>query len=189
MSRSASSAAQACVRRRGRTLVWPNGVQPIAPKAPPTLPRGPRMSARVTPPLAVHRPPVFRCACTVTGPPRGVSPAKVTALCAVARVVIGTVNLDFFGFFLFSAGPSKFGRSGGQRGPAPPGWPGPPGQRWRALPAAGGRRGPAPPGQGRRALPVKVLRLSAPGWPAVCLAHYSSSESDASSRTGPNWAM
>ena len=99
MSRSASSAAQACVRRRGRTLVWPNGVQPIAPKAPPTLPRGPRMSARVTPPLAVHRPPVFRCACTVTGPPRGVSPAKVTALCAVARVVIGTVNLDFFGFF------------------------------------------------------------------------------------------
>ena len=151
MSRSASSVAQACVRRRGRTLVWPDGVQSIAPKAPPTLPRGPRMSARVTPPLAVHRPPVFRCACTVTGPPRGVSPAKVTALCAVARVVIGTVNLDFFGFFLFSAGPPNFA-------------------------AAGGQRGPAPPGQGRRALPVKVLRLSAPGWPAVCLAHYSSSE-------------
>jgi len=84
--------------------VWPNGVQPIAPKAPPTLPRGPRMSARVTLPLAVHRPPVFRCACTVTGPPRGVSPAKVTALCAVARVVIGTVNLDFFGFFFIFSG-------------------------------------------------------------------------------------
>ena len=84
--------------------MWPNGVQPIAPKAPPTLPRGPRMSARVTPPLAVHRPPVFRCACTVTGPPRGVSPAKVTALCAVARVVIGTVNLDFFGFFFIFSG-------------------------------------------------------------------------------------
>ena len=99
--------------------MWPNGVQPIAPKAPPTLPRGPRMSARVTPPLAVHRPPVFRCACTVTGPPRGVSPAKVTALCAVARVVIGTVNLDFFGFFFIFSGTVEIWP---QRGTA---WPGP----------------------------------------------------------------
>ena len=98
MSRSASSVAQACVRRRGRTLVWPNGVQPIAPKAPPTLPRGPRMSARVTPPLAVHRPPVCRCARAVTGPSRMSRPrhrpsagwprlAGLTVLCAVTTLV------------------------------------------------------------------------------------------------------
>ena len=29
------------------------------------------------------------------------------------------MNLDFFGFFLFSAGPSKFGRSGGTAWPGP----------------------------------------------------------------------
>ena len=101
--------------------MWPNGVQPIAPKAPPTLPRGPRMSARVTLPLAVHRPPVFRCARTVTGPPRGVSPAKVTALCAVARVVIGTVNLDFFGFFFIFDGTVEFCPQNGVARPRPGG--------------------------------------------------------------------
>ena len=36
------------------------------------------------------------------------------------------------------------------------------------------------PGQRRGALPAEVLRLSAPGWSAVCLAHCSSSESGAS---------
>ena len=42
-------------------------------------------------------------------PPRGVAPpGQVTALCAVARVVIGTVNLDFFGFFFIFDGPSNF---------------------------------------------------------------------------------
>ena len=77
------------------------GFSPSHPRHPRPLPRGPRMSARVTLPLAVHRPPDCRCACAVTGPPRGVSPAKVTALCAVARVVIGTVNLDFFWIFFY----------------------------------------------------------------------------------------
>ena len=52
-------------------------------------------------------------------PPRGVAPpGQVTALCAVARVVIGTVNLDFFGFFFYF-------RRDRRILPAATAWPGP----------------------------------------------------------------
>jgi len=50
VSRGASSVTQPCVRGRGRTLAWPNGGQPVAPKALPTpSAQSPRVCA-VSPP-------------------------------------------------------------------------------------------------------------------------------------------
>ena len=51
VSRGASSVAQPGTRGRGRTLAWPNGGQPVAPKALPTpSTRSPRVRA-VSPPV------------------------------------------------------------------------------------------------------------------------------------------
>ena len=83
MSRSASSVAQACVRRRGRTLVWPDGVQSIAPKAPPTpSARSPHECARDPPVGCASAAGLLLCVRsdgTVShvappAPPRGVAP-------------------------------------------------------------------------------------------------------------------
>ena len=106
------------------------GFSPSHPRHPDPSARSPHECAR-DPPVgcasAAGLPLCVRSDGTVAhvappAPPRGVAPpGQVTALCAVARVVIGTVNLDFFGFFLFSTGPPNFARSNGVARPRPGG--------------------------------------------------------------------
>ena len=171
------------------------GFSPSHPRHPRPLPRGPRMSARVTLPLAAHRPPVCCCACAVTGPSRMSRPrhrpavwprgrlARMTALCRRStRVSKGN---DFSGkkrginYFI------RWKNFSGVRGSSEwsvstSGYTNQYGTCRCATDCRAGTVWSGLPGQRRRALPAEVLRLSAPGWSAVCLAHCSSSESSAS---------
>ena len=192
MSRSASSVAQACVRRRGRTLVWPDGVQPIAPKAPPTpSARSPHECARDPPVGCASAAGLLLCVRsdgTVShvappAPPRGVAPRPPGQgdgeVCRRStRVSKGN---DFSGkkrginYFI------RWKNFSGVRGSSEwsvstSGYTNQYGTCRCATDCRAGTVWSGLPGQRRRALPAEVLRLSAPGWSAVCLAHCSSSE-------------